>query len=77
MMFWLNLIPVTTSLVLGVVFLYQGEARPLTKILGVAVFAVAVYLQFFSRHALTGLLLQGAIAFCLAVWWRMGRLTWR
>jgi hypothetical protein len=77
MTWWLDLIPVATSLVLGVVFLYQGETRPLTKILGVAVFAVAVCLQFFTRHALAGLLLQGAIALCLAVWWRMGRLTWR
>ena len=34
-------IPVTTSLVLGVVYLHQGDARPAAKVLGVAVFVAA------------------------------------
>ena len=75
MLFILAWIPVTTTLVLGGVYLYQGEARPAFKVLGIAVFVVAVYLQFFSIHSLIGLLLQVALAFGLAFWWRVGRLT--
>jgi hypothetical protein len=74
MLFILAWIPVATSLVLGVVYLYQGEARPAFKVLGVALFGAAVYLQFFSRHSLVGLVLQVVLAVGLALWWRMGRL---
>jgi hypothetical protein len=66
-------IPVTTSLVLGVVYLYQGNARPAFKILGVVVFVAAAHLQFFSRYSLIGLLLQVALVLHLAFWWRMGK----
>jgi len=68
-------IPAATSLVLGVVYLYQGEARPAFKVLGVAIFVAAVYLQFFSMHSLIGMLLQVGLAFGLAFWWRLGRLA--
>jgi hypothetical protein len=65
----LALIPVGTSLILGVVFLFLGEARPGVKGLGTIVFFIAVYLQFFSTFSLPGMLLQIVLALCLA-WWR-------
>ena len=64
-------IPVGTSLVLGVVFLVSTEGQPLPKIIGIAIFALAVYLQFFSRLTLAGLLLQIALALSLALWRRV------
>ena len=67
----LGWVPVITSAALGLVFLRWGEAGPALKILGVLMFAAAVYLQFFSRHALVGLLLQTALALLLAMWRRM------
>ena len=63
-------IPVATSLVLGLVFLFTGDGRPALKTLGIAVFVAAIYLQFFSRYALYGMLLQIALALVLAVWRR-------
>jgi hypothetical protein len=68
-------VPAFTSLVLGAVYLVLGEGRPALKVLGVAVFGAAVYLQFFSRHALAGLLLQIALAFFLALWKRLNPTT--
>ena len=68
-------IPAATSLVLGVVYLYQGEARPAFKVLGVAIFVAAVYLQFFSMHSLIGMLLRVGLAVGVAVGWWVGRLA--
>ncbi len=67
----LGWVPVITSLVLGLVYLWWGDAGPPLKILGVMVFFAAVYLQFFSRHSLVGLLLQAALALLLAMWRRL------
>lgn len=64
--------PAATSLILGVVYLFLGDARSAFKILGVFVFLAAVYFQFFSRYVLVGLLLQIALALYLALWHRMG-----
>jgi hypothetical protein len=64
-------VPVVTSLVLGVVYLFLGDADPRVKVLVVVVFVAAVYLQFFSRHALAGMLLQIALAFYLVLWKRV------
>ena len=71
MMIFLAWVPAGTSLILGVVYLFVGEARPILKVLGVVVFCGAVYLQFFSRHSLLGLLLQIALALHLALWRRI------
>jgi hypothetical protein len=64
-------VPAATSLILGVVYLFFGDAKPAFKFLGVVVFFGALYLQFFSRHSLIGLLLQIALALYLAVWRQM------
>ncbi len=65
---FLVLMPVVTSLILGIVYVFHGDGPPATKIVGTAVFGAALYLQFFSRHALFGLLLQIALAISLALW---------
>ncbi len=67
----LFLIPVFVTLFLGVAFLFFGSASPGIKLAGVVAFAVAVYLQFFSRFDLAGLLIQIALAFSLALWRKM------
>jgi hypothetical protein len=64
-------IPVFVTLFLGVAFLFLGSASPGFKLAGVVVFAVAVYLQFFSRFDLAGLLIQVALALSLVLWRRM------
>ena len=64
-------IPVFVTLFLGVAFLFFGSAGPAIKLAGVVCFAVAVYLQFFSRFHLAGLLIQIALAFSLALWRKM------
>jgi len=69
LLFWL---PAAASLILGTVYLFFGDGRPAYKALGAVVFLVAVYLQFFSRHTLGGLLLQVGLALCLALWRRLG-----
>ena len=66
----LVLVPAATSLILGVVYLVAGDARIALKISGAAVFLTAVYLQFFSRYVLPGLLVQTTLALALAVWRR-------
>jgi len=63
----LVLVPVGTSFILGLVYLTMQEGRPLPKIAGSIVFLAAVYLQFYSRHTLAGLLLQTALALTLAI----------
>ena len=64
-------IPVFVTLFLGVAFLFFSEASPVFKLAGVAFFAAAVYLQFFSRFALEGMLIQVALALSLALWRKM------
>ena len=64
-------IPVFVTLFLGVAFLSFSEASPVFKLAGVAFFAAAVYLQFFSRFALAGMLIQVALALSLALWRKM------
>ena len=64
-------IPVFVTLLLGLAFLFFGSVGPAFKLGGIAVFAAAVYLQFFSRFALAGLLIQVALAFSLALWRKM------
>ena len=64
----LPLVPLATSLILGIVYLAAGEARLARKLSVTAVFLVAVSLQFFSRHGLAGMLLQIVLALGLAVW---------
>ena len=60
-------VPIATSAILGVVYLLE-DTHPARKILGVLVFLLAVYLQFLSPYFLAGLLLQIALALCLALW---------
>jgi hypothetical protein len=67
----LFLIPLFVTLVLGLVFVTLGSASPAFKLFGIGVFVLAVYLQFFSRFVLAGLLIQVALAFSLALWRRM------
>ena len=62
------LVPVATSLILGIVYLAAGDASLARKLCVTAGFLVAVYLQFFSRHGIFGMLLQIALALGLAVW---------
>jgi hypothetical protein len=61
-------IPAGTSLVLGVIYVFLGDARPPVKAVGFLWFAAAVYLQFGSRWSLAGLLAQTALAVMLAFW---------
>ena len=65
---FLELIPVATSLILGIVYVFYGDGPPAIKIIGTVAFGTALYLQFFSRHALFGLLLQIVLAVALALW---------
>ena len=64
----LLLLPAGTSLVLGVVYLFVGEARTAVKVGGAVWFLAAVYLQFGSTFPLAGLLAQTGLAMLLAVW---------
>lgn len=64
----LMLVPVVTSLVLGLVYLFVGEAAAGFKVLGGIVFLAAVILQFRSPYPLAGLVLQAGLALTLAVW---------
>ncbi len=64
-------IPGLVTVVLGIPFLFLSSARPAIKLAGVLVFAAAVYLQFFGRHNLAGLLIQIGLAVSLALWRRM------
>ena len=68
---FLMLLPVATSLILGIVYVFHGDGPPVIKIVGTVVFSSALYLQFFSRHSLFGLLLQIALAVSLALWRRV------
>lgn len=69
-MIFLSLVPVLATLVFGTVYLTMGAAAPVYKLGGVLIFAAAVYLQFFSRFALAGLLIQVGLALSLALWRR-------
>jgi len=67
---FLSLIPICVTLVLGPVFLFEGSASRGIKWIGLSVFVLAAYLQFFSRLSLAGLLIQIALALALALWRR-------
>ena len=67
----LGWVPVLTSFVLGILYLNDGEGVSITKAVGVAVFLVAVYLQFFAPFMTAGVLLQVALAFTLEMWRRL------
>jgi len=68
---FLVLVPLGTSLVLGIVYVMSWDTRPASKIVVGAVFVAAVYLQFFTRHSLIGLLLQVVLALYLAMWQKL------
>ena len=68
---FLDLIPVATPLILGIAYVFHGDGPPATKIVGAVAFGAALYLQFFSRHTLFGLLLQIALALALVLWRRV------
>ena len=61
-------VPVATSVTLGVVYMFSADGRARSKLVVAGVFFVAVYLQFFSRHALAGLLLNVGLAISLLLW---------
>jgi hypothetical protein len=66
----LGFVPVLASLVLGVIYLTMGDGSPVVKVSGVAVFAVGVYLQFFSGQMLAGVLVLVCLALTLEFWRR-------
>ncbi len=66
----LGFVPVLTSLVLGVIYLTTGDGSPVVKGAGVVVFALGVYLQFFSRQMLAGVLVLVCLALALEFWRR-------
>jgi len=68
---FLVLVPLGTSLVLGIVYVWSWNTRPASKIIVAVTFVAAVYLQFFTRHSLFGLLLQVALALYLALWQKL------
>jgi hypothetical protein len=67
----LGLVPILTSLVLGLIFLWLGYGSSLSRATGVVVFVVAAYLQFFSPYMVAGILLQAALALTLEIRRRM------
>jgi hypothetical protein len=68
---FLTLIPVFVTIVLGPVFVFESSASRGVKLIGASVFALAVYLQFFSRFGLAGMLIQIGLALTLALWRRL------
>ena len=64
----LPLVPVATSLILGIVYVAAGDASGARKLSVAAVVLVALYLQFLSRYGLAGMFLQVAVALGLIVW---------
>ena len=67
-------LPVLVSLVLGIGYVAFGESRPAAKVAVIAIFGIAAALQFLTRHALAGMLLQIALALFLAVWRKLSAL---
>lgn len=67
----LGFVPVLASLVLGVIYLTMGDGSPQIKVAGAAVFALGVYLQFFSGQMLAGVLVLSGLALTLEMWRRM------
>jgi hypothetical protein len=61
----LGYVPVISSLVLGLIFLWLGYGTPLSRAIGIGVFIVAGYLQFWSPYMVTGVLLQVGLAMTL------------
>lgn len=72
---YLLLVPAATSLILGVVFIFLGEARPAVKVAGTLWFIGALYLQFVSSYPVVGLLAQVTLAMILAIWKKADALT--
>lgn len=68
---FLVLVPVGTSLVLGIVYVSSWNTKPASKIAVTVIFTAAVYLQFFTGHSLFGLLLQVVLALYLAMWQKL------
>jgi hypothetical protein len=66
----LGFVPVLASLVLGLIYLWMGEGSDLLKGVGVGIFVLAVYLQFFAGQMVPGVLLQAALALTLEMWRR-------
>ena len=67
----LGYVPIFASFVIGLQYLWAGEGSTPTKVIGVALFLTAAYLQFFSPYMMAGVLLQVALAFTLEIWRRM------
>ena len=67
----LGYVPIFASFVLGVLYLWAGDASTVTKVIGAVVFLTAAYLQFFSPYMVAGVLLQVALALTLEFWRRM------
>ena len=72
---FLALLPVATSLVLGIVYVFHGDGPPAIKLVGTLAFGTALYLQFYSRHALFGMLLQITLAIALLLWRKVDAAT--
>lgn len=68
---WLGYAPILASAVLGILYLWQGDGGAAIKAIGVAVFVIAAYLQFFSPYLVPGILLQVALALTLEFWRRL------
>lgn len=67
----LQWIPIGAAFALGLAYTFTGEGGRGRKILIWVVFGAAAWLQFATRFALFGLLLQAALAMCLAIWWKL------
>lgn len=72
---YLLLIPAGTSLILGLIYVFHGVARPPVKIAGSLWFMGSLYVQFGSRYPLVGLLTQTVLAMVLAIWRRADALS--
>ena len=70
-MAFLGYVPIFASFVLGVLYLWAGDAGTIAKVIGVVVFLTAAYLQFFSPYMVAGVLLQVSLALTLEFWRRM------
>jgi hypothetical protein len=65
------LIPIFTSLILGVIFLFAGQARLVVKIGGALFFLMALFVQCSTPHFAIGVVMQTALAISLEMWRRM------
>lgn len=67
----LGFVPILASATLGLIYLGTGSGSSTTRGVGIGVFVLAAYLQFFSRWMLPGVLLQCALAATLEFWRRL------